>query len=200
MTQIESLAVSFLGPEPPDGQHQTVLAFLINGGCMGQITNGKDGGLTNNQMEILTEAAITGDPRVLDDLIESLGGQIRSELARPGGPIAATIDELQREYLSYIDLAFTLAQAQALKTLQAVMNEEGDKQASAMVAAANSVLDRGDFPKRARQERLNLTIEKTDRLPSLADIAKAAGDDEDTKDFIDGFTDLLRRFGKLEDE
>lgn len=166
---------------------------------MGQITNGKDGGLSDDQMEVLSQVAITGDLSAIERLVDSLDREIKQELLRAGGPIAATIDELQREYLSYVELMITLSQAEAVKTLAEVM-KHGDKDDTPRIQAANSILDRGNFPKRARQERLNLTISKNESLPSLDELTKAAGDDETVKDFLDGFTALLKKVDKHKDD
>lgn len=145
---------------------------------MGLITNGKDGALDSNGINTLTEFAITGDYAALDVLIDQIGEEMLQELAKPGAPISATVNEIRQEYIAVLQARMTLLQATAIRTLESVMSGTIGEGASPAVSAANSVLNRGDFPPRSRAESVNLKVVAEARLPSLGEIMADGGDGE----------------------
>ena len=166
------------------------------------ITSGEDGGLTPDEQIALAEAAITGSPEKLLQLIADREQAVLNALARSGAPLTDLIRKAQDEYLAFLNVRLTLLQSDALDALKRVMDGREEDNPGSVVSAANSILDRGHFPKRTRQESLSLKIETTDQsaLPSVADIMKQAQENPDKLDLVDEWLRAMRTVERVRDK
>lgn len=159
------------------------------------ITNGADGGLDEAQQEALVATVITGNPDYLIEAIASKGEELQEALARSGGPIQAVIADIQAEYRAYLEIQMTLLQGTALQALSDVMEGRVDDNAAPAVSAANSILSRGSFPVRSRQESMSVKVKAETPLPDFDSVLEQAGSEDERLALADKMTSLL---GELE--
>lgn len=155
------------------------------------VTNGFDGGLDTEGQMALIQTAVTGDPKFLMEAIENKGQELIEAVSRSGGPIQAVVAEIQAEYRAYLEIQMTLLQSRAIDTLGKVMDGADYDNASSMVSAANSVLSRGMFPMRSRQESLSVKIPMNNTLPDFGQILERAETEDERLRMADKMTALL---------
>lgn len=126
----------------------------------------------------------------------------RRELARLIADDKSTREMIlaaRKELQGFLELRVAMLAVDALDTLEMAMHEgfREPKTATAVVRAAESILDRGTLPKLMRTTPFEGTTRRDDRLPELSELVERARTDAEAHGVVDQYMDTLRRIEAL---
>lgn len=102
------------------------------------------------------------------------------------------------EFIETARVRMILASPEAIETVERVMRGQVDaKKGMAVVRAAETILDRGAFPKLTRVDNNPLPDKPRKALPPLEDLLEAEDDPRQRHKIVDNYLDVIRRVDEM---